>query len=659
MKWMTWLGDKTRITGERLKRALISLGFLGCITLSFFPGAAWAEASKGNLGNDILYYVVVDRFADGESGNNIPNYAFPLSENLSEPEKAYRELNQLLLRHSYDPTHRYIGLYWGGDLQGVINKLDYLSQLGVTQLILSPIQDNANGIVYYPASSGFLHFDPTDQENRDNIYAHASSSFHGYWTKDWFEIDEHFRNPADETSDRFRVMRQLLEEAAQRNMGVILDLTLNHTSPFPYYRYPPKFLPESIGFWFVDNGSVFRQGQRIVTYWDPSTGSLDPQHWFHPFLPIDFNRPTQEMVEKGTLPGGLPDLDQDNPEVESYLLDAAKFWLTFNSPGPCISGFRLDAVKHVNIAFWQKLENEVLKVNPNAILIGEYFSGGYRNKDSIQWLSGVKHYTQFDFNLSMTSRHFFARDRGWDGRTVMIRESNLGRKGKYYNYPWIQRLIHWILDPAETLEIPRYSLDAISDEDARGWVTFIGNHDEPRLLTSYPHMSQTAYSSLLKFLFVSRGVPMLMYGVETGLAVPYHPQHRGLFGIGGDPFNRQMMIWPGMEGWVDSYYQVTQTMAHLRQQHPVLRYGSVRFLFPRNCSPDNDLFMVREPSPGSSDPVKILYAYSTFGGEFLLSFPDDELQDFENVETGMHSPVVDNLIPIRLKPEESKVLILS
>lgn len=611
---------------------------------------------KGNIGNDVLYYIIVDRFCDGDIGNNVPTYAFPSSPGLSQEEQSYNEMNRLLLRHTHDPSHRYIGMYWGGDLQGIIEKLDYLQDLGVTKLILSPIQDNANGLVYYPQSKGYLFTEVSDEEPRDNLYAHGSSAFHGYWTKDWFEIDEHFRDPQGQ--DRFQVFRELLNEAGKRDIGILLDLTLNHTSPFPYYQRPPEYLESSIGFWFVDNGSVYRHGQRVATYWNPTTGELDQQNWFHPFMPIDFNRPNARMLEEGTLPGGLPDLNQDVPAVEQYLLDATRFWLTFNQEQTPIAGFRLDAVKHVNVKFWNQFEDMVLSINPDAMLIGEYFSGGYRNADSINWLGQTKHYTQFDFNLSMPARNFFVREREWDGRTFILREANLGRQGFFYNLKGPERWIHKLLDPAETLEIPREALDQIPDHDAKGWVTFIENHDEPRLMTHFPDTTEEAYASLIKFMFVSRGVPMLMYGVETGLAVPYHLQHSGLFGIGGDPFNRPMMIWPGSNGWNDHLYQVTRAMAHLRQDYPVLRFGEVQFLFPEDSKREDDIFMMRkDPScPGGSCP-QVLYAYSTYGGSYLVAV-DDHIQTEINAETGFKAPLMDGLLPIKLRAEEAKVFIL-
>ncbi|MGK7877179.1 MAG: alpha-amylase family glycosyl hydrolase [Xenococcaceae cyanobacterium] len=638
------------------------------------PAVERQNKTRGNLENDVLYYIVVDRFLDAEPENNIPGFAFADAPSLEDPEKhLYNEMNKLLLRHTYDPTHTYMAMYWGGDLKGVIQKLDYLQDLGVTKIILSPIQDNANGIFYHTDINNYLHHTKEDA-GRDNFYRSVSTAYHGYWTKDWFEIDEHFRQPEDETGDdRYEIFRQLLNEAGKRGIGVILDITLNQTSPGHISTEPPELGAGGFLFgesWFADNGNVYRHGELVGTHWDPKTGERDPQGWFHPPKIIwDFGNATQELIEEGQISGGMPDLNHEAPQVEKYFLDAARFWSTFNSDSYPIAGFRLDAVKHVNASFWRKFEKTVLDINPDTILIGEYFSGGYRHPPSIEFLKKTENITQFDFNLSEATRRFFAQDRGWDGRAFMLEQLSLGRKGIYYNYGPVERIFNRILNPAETLQIPRSSLDAVSDEEARGWVTFVENHDQPRVKTFYPDMSDEAYSSLIKFQFAARGVPLVMYGTETGLAVPYHPEHQGLFGVGGDPFNRPMMIWPKDPGWKQSIYKATKNMAHLRRQYPVLRYGETRFLHPKSSSRDQDIFMLREPqscepsgdelsTENLSECARILYAYSTNGGKFLVDLSDEEIRQYEVVETAEKGTTVNGGLNVELQPEQARVFVL-
>ena len=99
--------------------ALSSLNGKGTQKSAFLTSVG--EKVQGNLDNDVLYYIVVDRFFDGEPANNIPEFAFDTPpELLGTEQHQYNEMNKLLLHHIYDPTHRFMGMYWGGDLQGVI-----------------------------------------------------------------------------------------------------------------------------------------------------------------------------------------------------------------------------------------------------------------------------------------------------------------------------------------------------------------------------------------------------------------------------------------------------------------------------------------------------------------------------------------------------------
>ncbi|MGA1131748.1 MAG: alpha-amylase family glycosyl hydrolase [Prochlorotrichaceae cyanobacterium] len=628
---------------------------------------------RGNLANDVLYYIQVDRFADGNPDNNIPLAAFPLDETVPERERDYNEANQVLLPYLYDPSHRYINLYWGGDLAGITQKLDYLQGLGITKLVLSPIQDAANGLIYNPWQNGYLHDRVSPEaEHYDQFYAHASAGFNRSWTKDWWEIDEHL---ADE-NDRFQAFARLLNEAHKRDIGIILEFNLNHTSPYRGFDPYPSFDPEQYQQWLTDQGAVYKTGELVAEYVDSETKKSNPQNWFHEHLDIDYNRPTPEALEQGSV-DGLPDLNHQNPAVYKYLLGAIKFWLSFNQPETPIAGLYLPAIPNVPLNFWQDLETIVADVNPQAILIGDYGDGGYRNEKSIEWYKNTKNFDLVNYSLSIAARRFFGNDRGWDGRTVVLREHALGKSGQYYNDRLPQKFLKFMLNPSQSLEIPRSSLEKVREEEALAWINFLEAANQTRLLTYYPKMTETAYASALKFLFLSPGVPLLFYGVETGLAVPYHIDHRSPFGAGGDPFNEPMMIWPEDEGWSPSLYHLTQQLGHLRRDYPLLRYGQTHFLFPQGSHPDKDLFMLRDDDRCLTDdeaeePITacaaILYAYSTEGGDFQVDLDSltaqitdqaDPVTRIENLESQQILSPAQKSLSIHLDPEASQVFTLA
>lgn len=605
------------------------------------PFAPDPKGTDGNMGNEVLYYILVDRFCDGEKGNDIPDFAFPVDSSMTPDQRHHNAIARSLLPMIHDPGQSYMGLYWGGDLQGVIDKLDYLHDLGVTKLILSPIMKNAVGYIEEPEKNFFLHRSLGHENGEDSPYAHLVTAYHGYWTKDWFRIDPHFRNPADESEDKFKVLRTLLNEAAKRGIGIILDITLNHTSP--------------PGGTFIDKGGLY-DGTEVIASFDPKADKLNPSEWFSRYRAIDFSNPSRKEIEEGTLWGDMPDLNQDSPEIDRYLRRALTFWLDFNKAekGAGIAGFRVDAIKHNNIKIWKKVESCVLSRNPSAILLGEYFSGGYLNGDSIDFIEKTKFYSQYDFSLSEAARRFFAGDRQWDGRAYVLRELVLGAAGPRPGF--LQRL----LNPAGILEIPNASLEKVSGATASHWAGFVENHDLPRLRSIYPGMTDDDYASLLRFIFMIPRVPLLVYGTETGLAVPHDPRETGLFGIGGDPFNRPMMIFPGQPGWNDRLYRVTRSMIALRKEHPLLRYGSSAFLEPKGSRRSEDLFLLRSPEAGNTAGAntRILYAYSTRGGNFpidLTGFPSKIGRDAESGE--LLNPVNSQSANITLAPGGSRVIV--
>lgn len=633
-----------------MKPAMPSKLTLPLVLLAIFTAMACVRASSfvpdpkgtdGNMGNEVLYYILVDRFCDGDKGNDIPDFAFPVDLSMTPEQRRHNKIVRSLLPMIHDPSQRYMGLYWGGDLQGVIDKLDYLHDLGVTKLILSPIMKNAVGYIKGAGNSLFLHRSLAHEAGEDSPYAHLVTSYHGYWTKDWFRIDPHFRNPADEGEDKYKVLRMLLNEAAKRGIGIILDITLNHTSP--------------PGGTFIDKGGLY-DGQEVIASFDPKKEKLNATEWFTRYRAIDFSNPSKKEIEEGTLGGDMPDLNQDSPEIDRYLRRALTFWLDFNKAegGARIAGFRVDAIKHNNIKVWKKVESCVLSRNPSAILLGEYFSGGYLNADSIDFIEKTKFFSQYDFSLSEAARRFFAGDRQWDGRTYVLRELVTGAEGPRPSF--FQRL----LNPAGILEIREQSLDKVSAATASHWAGFVENHDLPRLRSTYPAMTDEDYASLLRFLFVIPRVPLLAYGTETGLAVPHDPREQGLFGIGGDPFNRPMMIFPGHPGWNERLYRVTKSMVTLRKEHPMLRYGKADFLEPKGSRRSEDLFLLRSPSAGdvTEANTRILYAYSTRGGSFsldLTKFPSKTGRDAETAE--LLDPGASQFVNITLAAGGSRVIV--
>lgn len=254
--------------------------------------------SAQNNPRDVVYQVVTDRFFDGDASNNNPAVSAGM----------------------YDATKLDWNKYWGGDLAGIEQKLDYISGMGATAIWISPPVDNIDVLF-----SGF-------------------APYHGYSARDFKRIDEHF----GDANKSWAAFDSLVAAAHAKGIKIIVDFAPNHTSP------------QSGG----ESGALYDDGNFVTNYTnDPTSGG-----YFHHFADIaDFN--SRFQIQYDTLLG-LADLDQENPAVDAYLKAAVQL---FQDHGA--DGFRLDAVKHTNWGWQYSLANQIFHRKPS-VLYGEWFQGG-------------------------------------------------------------------------------------------------------------------------------------------------------------------------------------------------------------------------------------------------------------------------------------------
>lgn len=388
--------------------------------------APTAPAESSWHKEQVIYFPLTDRFTDGDPNNNF----------------------------AVDRNHP--AGFWGGDLKGLTQKLDYIQSLGATSIWLSPLADN------------------TEQLRVGDYHGYGH---HGYWIRDHYAVEEHQGTLAD--------ARNLVKEAHQRGMKVVLDVVLNHVGPDHGMLGDP-----SKKSWFNNQGGIHN--------WD------DPH-----------------QVERGDL-GGLPDLNQDNPEAYQFLLDNTLWWI--KEVG--VDGIRLDAVKHVSRDFWSKFVPEVKEKSgkDDLFVMGEAFHGDPNVVASYQ-KAGIDYL--FDLPLYYTMKETFGQGQ------------SMRRLGE------------------------RLAQDALYP-DASKLVTVLDNHDLPRFLHTArdqrPGEADQRLKQALAFQMTVRGVPSVYYGTEAGF--------RG----GDDPHNREMMDFTARP----DLRQHMQTLTHLRQSSPALQQGAQR-----------------------------------------------------------------------------------
>ncbi len=211
---------------------------------------------------ETIYFIVVDRFYDGDPENS---------------EGPNPEL--------FDPERQDWGKYWGGDLQGIIDKLDYLKNMGVTAVWLTPLFEQVEALFV------------------------ESAAIHGYWAKDFKRINPRFigkhencsLNKTQETRDT--VFDRLIEELHKRKMKLVLDIVCNHSNP----DFNGK------------KGELYDDGVKIADF------NNDKNNWYHHYGEVT-NWEDEWQVQNGEL-SGLATFNENNNEYRDYIKAAIKQWL--------------------------------------------------------------------------------------------------------------------------------------------------------------------------------------------------------------------------------------------------------------------------------------------------------------------------------------------
>jgi neopullulanase len=304
------------------------------------PELARAGRFQGLTVDDVVYLIMPDRFCNGDTSNDEP----PRSRGLLDRSRP-----------------RY---YHGGDLRGVITRLPYLKELGVTALWLNPIYDN------------------NDRLNEKEVYeGKPITDYHGYGAVDFYAVEEHFGD--------LSTLRELVDKAHGLGIKIVQDQVANHTGPYhPWVKDPPT--PT----WF--NGT---ERDHINETWQ--TWTLQDPH-----ATVEIQRP----VLDGWFINLLPDLNQSDPEVRRYIIQNTLWWLG-------VSGFdaiRQDTLPYVPRSFWRDWTSAIKREYPKVNVVGEtydgdpamvaFFQGGARRFDGVD--SGID--TEFDFPLFYAIRSSFA-----------------------------------------------------------------------------------------------------------------------------------------------------------------------------------------------------------------------------------------------------------
>lgn len=406
----------------------------------------------------------------------------------------------------------------GGDFAGLTARLDYFSNLGVDAVWISPIVLNAN------------------------------AEYHGYAARDFFSLAPHFGTLAE--------LRQFIDAAHARGIRVIIDMVCNHMGTLINSSGSgwPAYKPAGYTLKWANSGKRF-------------AGVFDDLTKFHPYGNIgNYSDPEQILGQLS----GLNDLKTEDPAVQAALYQAARFLIDSTD----CDGFRVDTVKHVEMAFWRT------------------------------WCADVRLYA------AMAGKtHFLMFGEVWDGDDAKVGSYTGTVGGGNYKF---DSMLHYPMyftangvfafEDAPANLSSRYAALTNYDISTRERLTtFLDNHDNARFLSfGIANQDESRLRAALAWLLTSRGIPVIYYGTEQN------------FDGGGDPWCREDM-WSGQWNYGPSLgdnfdeshalFRHVREILETRRRHEALRRGATTELYAEAAGPG--LYVFRRESAADSALVAL------------------------------------------------------
>jgi alpha-amylase len=476
--------------------------------------------------DESFYFVMADRFQNGSTANDTGGISGGVNQ------------------HGFDPTNK--GFYQGGDLEGLLDQIDYIRGLGTTSIWLTPSFKN----------------------KAVQLEDGPSAGYHGYWVTDFTQIDPHLG-----TNDE---LRALVDAAHDRGMKVYFDIITNHTADVIGYTDGARtaYVPKDKEPYRTATGVPFDDRDYAGTNTFPP---LSPTESF-PYTPVleaaeqnlkvpswlndvtlYHNRGNTTFIGEDSYYGdffGLDDLFTEHPRVVDGMIDIYKTWIRDMG----VDGFRIDTMKHVNDEFWQKFGPEVLAYAKSQgkdefFMFGEVFdlsrpfTSTFTTRNTMQAV--------LDFPFQDAARKFASKSQATSELQTFFSNDD------------------WYTD---------------ADSNVYQLPTFLGNHDMGRIgffvkadNGGAPEAELVARDRLAhELMYFSRGNPVVYYGDEQGFT-----------GTGGDQVARQTMFASQVPEYLDDdllgtdsthavsnfnpdhpLYSKISELAELTKEHPALRDGA-------------------------------------------------------------------------------------
>ncbi|MGV7123034.1 MULTISPECIES: alpha-amylase family glycosyl hydrolase [unclassified Sphingopyxis] len=544
---------------------------LAMLVASLPAPAAAEDARSRPVSDDIIYFVLPDRFENGDRSNDRGG------------------LKGDRLATGYDPTAK--GFYHGGDLAGLTRRLDYIEGLGATAIWFAPIFRNK----------------PVQGPKGDE-----SAGYHGYWVTDFTSVDPHFGSNAE--------FKAFVDAAHARGMKVYMDIITNHTADVIQYRdgdassYRYRSLAD---YPFARRGGV--DGPAINPGFagdrDPSPDNwsklVDPSFAYQPFVPKGeehskapawlndpvyyHNRGNSDWVGESALYGdfaGLDDLATENPEVIKGFIEIYGRWIDEFG----IDGFRIDTAKHVNPEFWQAFVPAMqararARGIPNFHIFGEIYIDALDPGALAAYTHSAGLPAVLDFAFARAAIDAASGTKGTD-QFARLFDGDILYKG----------------GARAALTLP----------------TFLGNHDMGRVATfvkqANPEADEAELLARVKLahsmLLTLRGIPTIYYGDEQGFLSDGNDQlaREDMFASKVAVYNDNDLVGSNATTATANFdashplYRHIATLSAIRRHTPALMRGSTTV---RAFSDKGGLLAVSRFDPDTGREVVLAFNTST------------------------------------------------
>ena len=485
------------------------------------PGYSTPEWAKGA----VMYQIFVDRFCNGDPDNDVEDREYIY---IGAPSTKIKDWEQV-------PASMDIHNFYGGDLQGVMDKLDYLQDLGVEVIYFNPLFVSPSNHKYDIQDYDYIdpHYGKIVVDGGDTLPEGVKDNAKA--TK--YQIRTGDIRNLEASNELFA---KLVEEMHKRGMRVILDGVFNHCGSFNKW---------------LDKERIYEQQPDY-----PKGAYVSAESPYHGFFHFHDDRkeqwPYNNSYDGWWGHDTLPKLSyEDSPELEDYIMHIARKWV---SPPYNVDGWRLDVAADLgcsneyNHMFWKRFRTEVKKANPNAIILAEHYG------DPVEWLQGDEWDSVMNYDAFMEPLTWFLT--GMEKHSDEYREDLWGNPDNFVGA--MRHFMASMLTP---------SLQIAMNE--------LSNHDHSRFLTRTNHMvgraahlGADAAEKGVNYAVMREAVTVQMTWV--GAPTIYYGDEVGVCGF-TDPDNRRTYPW-GKEN--KELLEFHRDMIRIHKEEKPLKKGSVKLL---------------------------------------------------------------------------------